>query len=419
MSFSPDAPGVDAPARVRVDLRAQLRLVAWRWHAIAGLLVLPFLLTLAITGAVMVFYTGFQTRLGVDPRVEPLPTVQPVSAQALAAMADVPGGRLRTYIAPHSPEHAAWFVIEREGQTLAAAVDPYRGTVLHWVDKENTPFAWAQRIHGTLLIGDVGDRVIEVVAWATLVMLLSGAVLWWPRGTQTWRSRLWPDARQCGLGWWRSLHGSLGLCTGAVLLVFLLSGLTWTGITGGKWLQAWGSFPIEQSRAVPLSHEPHAALNTAGLQEVPWGLAQTPLPASGSNAGIDGLVASAPVDIDSVAAFAKQLGFSGQHQIAPPRDARGVYTVSANTMSGDLGQPTGDRTVHIDRYSGRVLADIGFADYGAMAKTMAVAIALHQGDMGLWNALLNLAACVAVVALCVAGVAMWWLRRPRRAISPA
>jgi len=415
MSFSPDAPGASAPVRARVDLRA----MAWRWHAVAGLLVLPFLLTLALTGAVMVFYTGFQTRLGADPRVEPLPTAQPVSAQALAALADVPDGKLRTYIAPHAPDRAAWFVIEREGQTLAAAVDPYRGTVLHWADKENTPFAWAQRIHGTLLIGDLGDRLMEIAAWATLVMLITGLVLWWPRGAQTWRSRLWPDARARGLGWWRSLHGSLGLCTGAVLVVFLLSGLTWTGITGGKWLQAWGSFPIEQSRAVPLSHEPHAALNTAGLQEVPWGLAQTPLPASGSSAGAEGLVADAPVDLDSVAAFAKRLGFSGQHQIAPPRDERGVYTISANTMSGDLGQPTGDRTVHVDRYSGRVLADIGFADYGAMAKTMAVVIALHQGDMGLWNALLNLAACLAVVALCVAGVAMWWLRRPRRAISPA
>jgi uncharacterized iron-regulated membrane protein len=411
MSSLPDAPGAGAPVRARVDLRASLRRVAWRWHAIAGLLVLPFLLTLALTGAVMVFYTGFQTRLGADPRVAPLPMVQPVSAQALAAMADVPDGRLRTYVAPRAHDRAAWVVIEREGQTLAAAVDPYRATVLHWVDKENTPFAWAQRIHGTLLIGDLGDRLIEIAAWATLVMLLTGLVLWWPRGGLGWRLRLWPGARRRGLAWWRSLHGSLGLCTGAVLLVFLLSGLTWTGVTGGKWLQAWGSFPAGTWDAVPLSSEPHAALNTAGLQEVPWGLAQTPLPASGSPQGADGLAAGTPVDLDSVAAFAKRIGFHGQHQIAPPRDARGVYTVSANTMSGDLGQPTGDRTVHVDRYSGRVLADIRFADYGAMAKTMAVAIALHQGDMGLWNALLNLAACVAVVLLCVAGVVMWWLRR--------
>lgn len=411
MPFPPDTPGAGAPVRARADLRA----IAWRWHAIAGLLVMPFLLTLAITGAVMVFYTGFQTRLGADPRVVPLPTVQPVSAQALAALVEVPEGRLRGYIAPRSPERAAWFVIERDGQTLAAAVDPYRATVLHWVDKGDTPFAWAQRIHGTLLMGDRGDRLIEIAAWAMLVMLLTGVVLWWPRGGLGWRSRLWPGARRRGLGWWRSLHGSLGLGTGALLLAFLLTGLTWTGVTGERWLQAWGSFPTEQWDAVPLSGEAHAALNTAGLQEVPWGLVQTPLPASGSGAGSEGLAVHAPVDLDSVAAFAKQLGFQGQHQIAPPRDPRGVYTVSASTMSGDLGQPTGDRTVHLDRYSGRVLADIRFADYGAMAKTMAVAIALHQGDMGLWNALLNLAVCAAVVLLCVAGAAMWWLRRPGRA----
>jgi uncharacterized iron-regulated membrane protein len=27
------------------------------------------------------------------------------------------------------------------------------------VDKDDTLFAWAERIHGTLLIGDVGDRL--------------------------------------------------------------------------------------------------------------------------------------------------------------------------------------------------------------------------------------------------------------------
>ena len=45
--------------------------VAWRWHFYAGLYVVPFLLMLAITGAVMVFFTGFQTRLGFPVRVTP------------------------------------------------------------------------------------------------------------------------------------------------------------------------------------------------------------------------------------------------------------------------------------------------------------------------------------------------------------
>ncbi len=411
MSFSPDASGVGASARARTGLYA----IAWRWHAYAGLFVLPFLLTLALTGAVMVFFTGFQTRLGPNPVVEPLPATHRVSEQALAALAHVLDGRLRTYIAPRAPDRAAWFEVQQGDTTYALAIDPYRGEVLRLVDKGNTPFAWAERIHGTLLIGDVGDRLMEIAAWAALLMLVTGAVLWWPRGALTWASRLRTQPRARGLLWWRSLHGAIGTWTGAMLLVFLLTGLTWTGVTGGQWLQAWGSFPAEKwGDAVPKSTQTHAALNTAGLQEAPWGLSQTPLPASGSTAGAMGVPAGAAVDLDSVAALAQQLGYVGQHRIALPQGQDGVFTISADTMSGDLQRPTGDRTVHVDRYSGRVLVDIGFDDYNGLAKTMAVAIALHQGDLGWWNALINLLACAAVVVLCVAGATMWWLRRPRR-----
>lgn len=410
MSFSPDASGAAASARARVNWHA----IAWRWHACAGLIVAPFLLTLALTGAVMVFFTGFQTRLGPNPTVQPLSATHAVSEQALAALALVPDGRLLSYTAPRAPDRAAWFVVQQGETHHALAVDPYRNEVLRLVDKGNTPFAWAERIHGTLLIGEVGDRLMEIAAWAALVMLLTGAVLWWPRGAQGWASRLRVQAGARGRVWWRSLHGAIGTWTAAMLLVFLLTGLTWTGVTGAKWLQAWGSFPAEKWDAVPASGQTHAALNTAGLQEVPWGLSQTPLPASGSVAGVAGVPAGTPVNLDSVAALAQQLGYRGQHQIALPQGEQGVFTISADTMSGDLQQPMGDRTVHVDRHSGRVLADVGFADYNGLAKTMAVAIALHQGDLGWWNALLNLAACGAVVLLCVAGVVMWWQRRPRR-----
>jgi uncharacterized iron-regulated membrane protein len=405
MSYLPEASGVGAPARARVNWYA----VAWRWHACAGLIVAPFLLTLALTGAVMVFFTGFQTRLGPNPTVQPLPVAHTVSEQALAALAVVPDGRLLTYIAPRAADRAAWFVVRHRTDTLALAVDPYRGEVLRMVDKERTPYAWAERIHGTLLIGDVGDRLIEVAAWAALVMLVTGAVLWWPRGAQPWASRFRTQPRAKGRVWWRSLHASLGVWTGLLLIGFLLTGLTWTGVTGAKWLQAWNSFPAAKWYEVPASARPHGALNTAGLQEVPWGLVQVPMPASKPAQG-----PGTPMDLDRAAALAREMGFSGQHQIALPQGETGVFTLSSDSMSGDSQRPTGDRTVHLDRYSGRVLADIRYGHYNGLARTMAVATALHQGDLGWWNALINLLACVAVALMCVAGVVMWWQRRPRR-----
>jgi uncharacterized iron-regulated membrane protein len=403
-----------ADAGTRPSRHPGFHAVAWRWHFYAGLYVVPFLLMLALTGAVMVFFTGFQTRLGFTVHVAPQAVALPVSQQAEAVLALRSRATLREYIAPRSPDEASWFVVERDGLTEAVAVDPHTAQVLHLVDKGDTVFAWAERIHGTLLIGDVGDRLIEIAAGLGIVMIVTGLYLWWPRGTTRWAQVLVPDLRLKGRLWLRSLHASVGFWLSAVLFGFLLTGLSWTGVWGAQFVQPWGTFPAAKWDAVPQSDASHASLNTAGQKEVPWGLEQTPLPASGSSAGAVGVPAGHAVNIDTVAALAKQLGFEGQHHIQLPQGDTGVFTISADTMSGDLKNPTQDRTVHVDRYSGRVIAEAAFADYSLVAKGMAVGIALHQGDLGLWNAALNLLFCAATVFLCVSGIVMWWKRRPAR-----
>ncbi|MDZ7937775.1 MAG: PepSY domain-containing protein [Rhodoferax sp.] len=264
-----------------------------------------------------------------------------------------------------------------------------------------------------MLIGDVGDRLIEVAAGLGIVMIVTGLYLFWPRKSEHWGDVLVPDWTATGRKWWKSVHASVGFWVSVVLVLFLLSGLAWAGVWGGKLVQPWSAFPSAKWDAVPTSDLTHASLNTAGQHDVPWGLELTPLPTSGSDAGTLGVAAGEPVNLDGVAALANRLGFTGQYHINVPQDAKGVYTLSTDTMSGDLKNPTQDRTVHIDRYTGRVLAEAVFADYSPMAKAMAVGIALHQGDLGLWNALLNVAFCLAILLLCGSGLVMWWKRRPQ------
>ncbi|AOF85287.1 pepSY-associated TM helix family protein [Hydrogenophaga sp. RAC07] len=399
-------------AGTRPSRLSDFHALAWRWHFYAGLYVVPFLTMLALTGAVMVFFTGFQTRLGFTVQVALQPVTLPVSAQADAVLALRSQATLIEYIAPRAPDEASWFVVERDGLTEAVAVDPHTAQVLHLVDKQDTVFAWAERIHGTLLMGDVGDRLIEIAAGLGIVMIVTGLYLWWPRAGTRWAQVLVPDLRLKGRLWWRSLHASVGFWISALLFLFLLTGLSWTGVWGAQFAQPWGTFPAEKWDAVPLSDAAHATLNSAGQKDVPWGLEQTPLPVSGSSAGVAGVPAGQPVNLDTVAALAKQLGFSGQHHIHLPEGDTGVFTISADTMSGDLKNPTQDRTVHVDQHSGRVIAEAAFDGYSLVAKGMAVGIALHQGDMGLWNAALNLLFCAATVFLCVSGIVMWWKRRP-------
>jgi len=83
-------------------------------------------------------------------------------------------------------------------------------------------------------------------------------------------------------------------------------------------------------------------------------------------------------------------------------------------MNGDIERPGDERTVHIDRHSAKVLAEVGFDDYSLMAKGMAIGVAVHQGSMGWWTLALNLLVCVVVLFLCLSGTLLWWLRRPAR-----
>ena len=105
------------------------------------------------------------------------------------------------------------------------------------------------------------------------------------------------------------------------------------------------------------------------------------MPASGSMAGQSGILQGTPVNLASVVAYARDNGFTG-FRVTLPEGETGVYTVAAATISGDIKNPLDDRTLHIDRYSGKVLGDVGFAEYTLMAKGMAAGIALHVGEAG-------------------------------------
>ena len=69
-----------------------------------------------------------------------------------------------------------------------------------------------------------------------------------------------------------------------MLVFFLVSGLSWANIWGGKFVQAWSTFPAEKWDNVPLSDATHASMNHTPKEEVPWALEQTPMPESGSAA---------------------------------------------------------------------------------------------------------------------------------------
>ena len=393
---------------------------AWRWHFYAGLFVIPFLLMLAVTGLLMLWIAYFQgigdEKRSVIPGEAPLP----VSTLQSAAEAAVPGSTASQYVAPLGPDHAAVFRVSLNGDATGVTLDPYTAEVLHSFPWRAGWYDLANDIHGTLLIGTTGDLLIEAAASLGLLLVITGLYLHWPRNGSGLREMLVPALHKRGRPLWKSLHGVTAFWFSILLVLFLISGLSWAGIWGGKMVQAWNTFPAEKWGA-PLSDETHASMNHDGANEVPWTLEQTPMPLSGSLAGTRAI--EGPVTIDSVAAFADGLGFDRRYNLNLPDGSSGVWTISHDSMSNDGPDPAADRTIHIDRYSGNVLADVRYADYSPYAKAMAWGIALHEGDLGFWNFALNTAFIVSMIFVSVSGLVLWWKRRPagagRLAAPPA
>ena len=390
---------------------------AWRWHFYAGLYVVPFLMVLAITGMTMMLIGYIDGRDGEKITVSVPQDATPLSLlqQAENAKAAVPGGKLIEWIKAPAADRVNVFRIENtDAEQLMVAVNPYTGDIVERWSRRQGWYDFADSIHSDLMLGTTGDRLLEIAAGFGIVLIVTGLYLWWPRN-RSLRATLIPNLTAKGRNFWKELHLLIGLYGSAFFLLFLLSGMSWTGVWGSKLVQPWSTFPAEKWNNVPLSDETHASMNHGTISDVPWALEQTPMPASGSDAGTAGTRPGEVVNLDSIEQLAQRIGFAGRYRVAFPAGSSGVWTVNQDTMSADAQNPFGDRTVHIDQYTGKVLAHVAFADYSLAGKTMAVSIPLHMGLVTIWNLLANLLLCLSIIVLSLSGVVMWWKRRPKKA----
>jgi uncharacterized iron-regulated membrane protein len=238
----------------------------WRWHFYAGLVVVPFLLVFAVTGLIMVYGNSVETFLGERYPVTPGGTRLGVVAQARAAEAAIAGGTLRLYVHPADDARASVFLVAADGKDHVVSVDPHDGRILGTIVKDDSWFYWADHIHGTLLLGDFGDRLQEIAAGLGIVLVLTGLTLWWPRNGRGWAQALLPNLALRGRALWRQLHMSFGFYFAIVLLFFLVSGMAWTGIWGTRIVQAWSALPAEKLGNVPLSDKTHASMNHGAMK---------------------------------------------------------------------------------------------------------------------------------------------------------
>ena len=389
--------------------------LAWRWHFYAGLFVAPFMILLALTGIIYLFKPQLDP-LMYDHLLNVSPGHHRLSAdtQLQRVQATYPQGHISQYLPPINPERSGQFVIHDGGRELNVFINPYNGEVLGEQDAKLNLQAVARALHGELMIGTLGDRLIELAAGWGVVLVISGLYLWWPRG-QSAAGILWPRLSRRGRVLWRDLHAVTGFWGAALLLFMLLSGMTWTGFWGKQYAELWNQFPAAMWMNVPASDLEARTLNTATRQTVPWAMENTPMPTSGAHAehmahaGHSAGPAAPGVTLQQVFETATARKVEPGYSITLPTTAEGVFTIAV--FADD---PRNDATLHVDQYTGEVLADVRWQHYPTVARVTEMGVMLHEGKMfGSLNQIAILLVCLMILLSSISGLVIWWKRRPQ------
>lgn len=208
------------------------------------------------------------------------------------------------------------------------------------------PMRVLRKFPDELLLGDVGTKFVELAAHWAIVMFITGAYLWWPRGQMTLSKAVsLPSGK--GRSWWRETHLFTGILATILVLPVIITGLPWTDVWGGG-LSAAQERTGQDGRSLRFSND---------------------VPNSSASEGTT-------IAYDQVFAMAKDQGLRPPYEMRPPRDADAVFWLrSASKTRADQSE------LIIDQYSGEILAQLDFADNSFVARAVSQGISFHQGEL--------------------------------------
>lgn len=389
-----------SPEKASRQEASDLYRAVWRWHFYAGLIAIPFLISLAMTGALYLFRDEIDQWLHADIMQVEARNASMLSPQAqLDAALESQAGEAFRYVPPSAGHLATEVDITTpQGEKRAIFVDPYTGDVTGSMPYRGSVMWTIRYLHSLNYFGPTASMIIEIIGGWSILLVLTGFYLWWPRGQRggvmTVRGR--PGKRV----FWRDLHAVTGIFVGGFILFLAATGMPWSTVWGSKVNELANGHNFGYPNGVRVN-VPMSEVRLAERDKTSWSLEQARLPLSGESE-------ASAIGLDRAVATFQSLGLAPGFAVNPPSDPRGVYTGSV--YPDDLSQ---QRVVHLDQYSGEPLLDMSYDDYGPLGQTLEWGINVHMGQQyGMANQLILALACGGIILLCVSSATMWWKRRP-------
>lgn len=414
----------------------------WRIHFYAGMFALPFILFMALTGLVILYTQPLQDFTGAGVRtVESKSDRASLDSQTAAAQAAYPKANLQSLITPADDSHAT--IIGADDGALEIYVNPYSSKVLGSATPGGDLVGLSNRLHGylnndamtvslptvsALWDGEavmrpyvVGDLVLEMLGVWTLVLVLSGLYLYWPRSSTKTANGTRPGfftIRRSvkGRARWRDVHGLSGVILLGAMLLTIVSGLAWSTYWGPNFTALANEIsPNSWTDARPSVLGEKGDLDRLG-NKINWNTGARPIPASYAPATEDGTL-PAPLSLDSVAALADAEGMKAGYTINFPAnvldDTTDETTYGAFTLSNSWPRKTGEaKDVFLDQFSGKHLADQSGFGYGSVSYALDTLVSTHMGtQLGIFSRLMMTLLCVLAIVSTVSGLTMYVRRR--------
>jgi uncharacterized iron-regulated membrane protein len=380
----------------------------WRWHFYAGLFVMPMIILLSITGAMYLFKP--QVERWEERAFQNLPTSVSVGANAQvdAALSAVPGAILYHYRLPEQPGDAAMVhVALPDGKSMRDIFVSPAGKVVGVLDPDRRLMAIVHDIHGQLLMGRAGSWVVELAASWAIVMLLTGILLWWPKG-RGFSGTFWPRVAAGKRVFLRDLHAVTGFWVAGLAMILLLTGLPWADVWGSafkavrsemgwvKGRQDWTIGGKPADGADHAEHQPHDHMAMLAM------------------ARAEGRAASG-VTLQYIVNKAAQARLAFPVIVTPPGapQAFGAPPSMDWVVRSDAQNRPLRVNLRFDPMTGAQTAREDFADKHVIDRVVGYGVAWHEGQLfGAINQVIGVLTALALIALCVTGFLMWRRRKP-------
>lgn len=379
----------------------------WRWHFYAGLFCIPFVIWLSITGSIYLFKPQIERwldrpfdNLTVAARATP-------EAQATAALAAVPGSSLHYFEVPRTAKSATRVIVGKGQAEYRVYVHPQTLQILNVVSEDKRPMRIVFRLHGELMAGDWGSRIVELAASWAIVMILTGLYLWWPRQAAKLAGVLYFRLNAGKRIFWRDLHAVTGVWVSAFALFLLLTGLPWA--------KSWGGY-LKALRSVGGHKIVRQDWTTGRSSEIENRIAMNESSMAGMSMEHSGHMAhtmAGPLQPHAYAALDRlvpavtALHLADPVLIMPPMSPGKDWTAKSDSQNRPLRA-----VVTLDSATGAVTKRENFDQRPWVDRLVGIGVAAHEGQLfGLFNQLLGLFTALGLVLLSVSAVVLWWRRR--------